>query len=576
MKKLLMTLIAAVIGWSAAQAVPAKPVPYTHVQSDGSTVTLMMQGGEFCHSLVTLDGLTVARNMNGDYCYSADGALSDVLAHDKGYRGIEEQAFIAAYRHEVSLAGRPSRYPRRGEENDHPQVPTLGSPRIPIILVNYTDVTFIDEDPLVTFQNQFNETEYSCLKYFESQSRGQFSPQFDILGPVDLPMDRAFYGANVRVYGTEVDAQLGTMIYDACTGLTDVDFSNYDNDGDGYVDVVVVLYAGVGEAQAWRLVPESVWPCQWDMQESFDWGCSTTGPFELNGVTIDRYAVFNELEGNSNASTNIDGIGTFCHEFGHCLGLPDFYHTGYGSVYGMSDWDIMDHGCYLNNGYTPAGYTSYERHFMGWMDLIDPVEDTCYVMAPLNTPEGTAVKVVNDANPDEYYLLEYRTKAGWDEYIAGEGIMVIHVDYDKEAWDNNNLNNNNSHQRMTIIPADNVWTVYSNSTDPWPLGERDSLTNNSVPPAAVFTGGYMNKPITAMAVNEEDGTASFWYMKKKTSLVGDVNGDGEVTIADVNTLIDAVLQDEPDSEIFDRADVNGDDELTIADVNVLIGLILNN
>ena len=129
---------------------------------------------------------------------------------------------------------------------------------------------------------------------------------------------------------------------------------------------------------------------------------------------------------------------------------------------------------------------------------------------------------------------------------------------------------------MTIIPADNVWTVYSNSTDPWPLGERDSLTNNSVPPAAVFTGGYMNKPITAMAVNEEDGTASFWYMKKKTSLVGDVNGDGEVTIADVNTLIDAVLQDEPDSEIFDRADVNGDDELTIADVNVLIGLILNN
>ena len=576
MKKIVLALIAGLMCWSVAHAVPAKPLPFTHIQSDGSAVTVMMQGGEFNHSLVTLDGLTVARDMKGDYCYSVNGALSDILAHDKGHRTLEEQAFLAAYRNDVTLVGQSCRGPRRTDENEHPQVPTIGSPRIPVILVNYTDVKFIDEDPAVTFQNQFNEMEYSCLNYFESQSRGKFSPVFDILGPVDLPMDRAFYGANVRVYGTEVDAQLGTMIYDACTGLPDVDFSDYDNDGDGYVDVVVVLFAGVGEAQAWRNVPESVWPCQWDMQESYEWGCSSTGPFMLNGVTIDKYAVFNELEGNSNTSTNIDGVGTFCHEFSHCLGLPDFYHTGGGSVFGMSTWDIMDHGCYLNNGYTPAGYTSYERHFMGWMELIDPVENTRYFMAPLNTPKGTAVKVVNDANPDEYYLLEYRTKTDWDEYIPGEGILILHVDYDKTAWDNNTPNNIGSHQRMTIIPADNVWTGYSNSTDVWPLGEKDSLTNNSTPAAVVFTGQYMNKPITGMSVDKENGTASFWFMKKDIQIVGDVNGDGEVTIADVNTLVNAVLEETPEGEIYKRADVDGDGEVTIADVNVLINLILNN
>jgi M6 family metalloprotease-like protein len=492
--------------------------------------------------------------------------LSDVVAHDKDNRSIEEQAFIIAYRNQMTLGAGASRMPRRADENTSPQVPTLGSPRIPIILVNYTDVVFIDEDPVATFQNQFNEKEYSCLHYFQSQSKGKFSPRFDILGPVNLPQTRAFYGANVYRYGQDLDTQLGTMIYDACQGVDgDLDFSDYDNDDDGYVDVVVVLYAGVGEAQAYRYVPESVWPCQWNMQESYDWGCSVIGPFQLDGVTIDRYAVFNELEGNNNYSTSIDGVGTFCHEFGHCLGLPDFYPTNGASYYGMGNWDIMDNGCYLNNAHRPAGYTSYERHFMGWMDLIDPVENTHYTLAPLNADEGTAVKVTNDANPDEYYLIEYRVHTGWDEFLPAEGIMILHVDYDKWAWDNNTPNNVGSHQRMTLIPADNILSNSTNQYDLWPLGEHDCLTNTSTPPAKVYTGGYMNKPITAMAVN--DGLASFWYMKR---LVGDINDDGEVNIADVNALIDGILSGNK-TEVMD---VNEDGEINIADVNTLIYLIV--
>ena len=566
-KRIFVSLLAAVMCCGLAMAVPAKPVPFTHTQSDGSTVTLIMRGGELHRSMATLDGLTVARAINGDYCYVADGALSDVRAHDQGHRGIEETAFIQAYRQQLSLGSHPSRLPRREGENTSPQVPTMGSPRIPIILVNYTDVKFIHENPVATFENQFNEMDKSCLHYFQSQSRGQFSPKFDILGPVDLPNSRAYYGTNKYIYGTEVDAQLGTMIYDACTTVQDVDFSHYDNDGDGYVDVVVVLYAGVGEAQAYRTVPESVWPCQWDMTESFAWGCSTTGPFQLDGVTIDKYAVFNELEGSSNYSTLIDGIGTFCHEFGHCLGLPDFYATNGGYNYGMSTWDIMDNGCYLDNAHTPAGYSSYERHFMGWMDLIDPIENTHYSLSPLNSESGTAVKVTNDANADEYYLLEYRTKTGWDAYLPGEGILVIHVDYDKAVWDANTPNNISNHQRMTIIPADGRLTSGSNKTDPWPQGSSDSLTNYSTPPAAVYTGGYMNKPITVMRIGE-DGIASFWYMRGNPC---DVNRDGEVNIADVNAVIGAILGG-AQGAIFD---VNGDDEANIADVNQIINWILN-
>ena len=572
MKRILIAIIALALGCTAALAVPAKPVPFTHTQSDGTTVSLVMRGGEFCHSLMTLDGLMVAMDAHGDYCYTAAGALSNVIAHDNGQRDINETAFIAAYHNVMTLESSSRRMPKRTEENTNPQVPTMGSPRIPVILVYYTDVAFIDENPVATFENQFNEMDHSCLHYFESQSRGQFSPQFDILGPVPMTHERAFYGGNIRVFGTECDKQLGTMILEACTGIDDqVDFTNYDNDGDGLVDVVVVLYAGVGEAQAWQQVPESVWPCQWDMEESYDWGCSASGPFSLDGVTINKYAVFNELEGSSNYSTSIDGIGTFCHEFSHCLGLPDFYPTNGGNAFGMSNWSLMDNGCYLDNGHTPSGYTSYERHFMGWMNLIDPVEDSQYSLAPLNTDEGTAVKVVNDANPNEYYLLEYRTKTDWDSYLPSEGILIIHVDYSQAAWDANTPNNVSSHQRMTIIPADNALNGYTSSTDTWPLGQLDSLTNYSTPAATVFTGGYMNKPITQMTVDKDNLLASFWYMKAPIALLGDVNSDGEVNIVDVNIVIDNILTGNQN----EKCDVNGDGEVNIADVNAIIDLILN-
>ena len=554
------------------QAVPAKPVPFTHTQSDGTTVTLMMRGGERNHSVMTMDGLTVQQTVNGDYCYAVGGAVSDVLAHNDGDRGIKEMAFVKAYREQMTLNAGIRRSPRRAEENENPQVPTMGSPRIPIILVNYTDVKFIHLNPVATFKNQFNEMEYSSLHYFEDQSRGLFSPQFDILGPVELPQTREYYGGNIRKFGQDVDQQLGTMIYDACTGLTGVDFSNYDNDGDGNVDVVVVLYAGVGEAQAWRNVPESVWPCQWDMQEALAWGCSTTGPFQLNGVTIDKFAVFNELDGSNNSSMRIDGVGTFCHEFGHCLGLPDFYDTA-GYSYGMSTWDVMDNGCYLNNAHRPAGYTSYERHFMGWMDLIDPKSNTHYTLAPLNAGGG-AVKVVNSANPNEYYLLEYRVKSGWDEYLPAEGMMILHVDYNKNAWDNNTVNTSASHQRMTLIPADNILTTSTNRADLWPQGALDSLTNNSVPAATVFTGGFMNKPITGMTVDSEQLVAGFWYMAG-FSLRGDSDGDGEVNIADITTIIDYLLSHDDSAINLESADADLDGDINIADIVAIIDYIMS-
>jgi len=451
----LSVLLLCSLVWSTAvMAVPAKRDVFVHVQSDGSSVTLMVAGDEWSHGIVTAsDRLAVKQVANGDYCYVVNGEVTSMVAHNEGERGVAELTLIERQREQMGVEQISGRRIAREESNDDPQVPCMDSPRIPIILVNYTDVQFVDDDPVATFEAQFNTNQLSCLNYFKDQSRGLFTPQFDILGPVQLDTVRSYYGGNDS-YG--YDKQLGTMVVEAVEGLKDsVDYSVYDNDGDGIVDVVIVLYAGVGEAQASRTVPSSVWPCQWSLDECYEWGYSTKGSFELNGVTINKFAVFNELSGSSNSGTTIDGIGTFCHEFSHCLGLPDFYPTNNASSYGMDSWSLMDYGCYNANGNVPVGYDAYERHFMGWIDLIEPVKGEKYTMTPINTDEGTAVKITNAANSDEYYLVEYRKRSGWDLYCAASGLMITHVDYNKKAWTDNTVNNTSSHQRMTIIPADN-------------------------------------------------------------------------------------------------------------------------
>ena len=173
-----------------------------------------------------------------------------------------------------------------------------------------------------------------------------------------------------------------------------------------------------------------------------------------------------------------------------------------------------------------------------------------------------------------YYLLEYRKQTGWDAYMAAEGILILHVDYDETAWENNTPNNLGNHPRMTIIPADNVLSNSSNRTDLWPLGEQDALTDETTPAAKVYTGGYMHKPITDMTISEDQSTASFGYMLKAPT-PGDANHDGEVNIADVNTVIDAILDGAQDTETLKYCDVNHDGEVTIADVSMIIDIILS-
>ena len=399
---------------------------------------------------------------------------------------------------------------------------SLGARKVPIILVEYQDKRFNNTREQIIQAMLTGNT--SVQQYFKDQSNGKYDPDFEVFGIYTLSQNRQYYGGNTS--GGD-DKGLGSMVTEACqmAAADGVSFNRFDTNSDNYCDVVIVIYAGVGEAQASYTVPSAIWPCNWNLQSASYYGMGGNGAFRPNGsnVYVNNFAVFNELHGSSDNTTTIDGIGTFCHEFGHCLGLPDFYDTNYGGHYGMGYWDIMDTGCYANDTYTPVGYSAYEKNFMGWIDYVIPNPGTHYTLPIWNQKDeetDKALFIQSDINGNEYFIIENRRQQGWDRYLPGQGLLIHHITYSAERWSANTPNNQNI-QLVTIMPADNSLSTNNESGDTWPRNDKSAFTDNSTPAAKLnmtasgnITGnaGYLGKPVTEMTIHG-DGTASFWYMK---------------------------------------------------------------
>lgn len=526
MKKTLLSLIALSLALPS-MGVTARKGIYTITQSDGSTIEVIKIGDERRHIYLTTDGIPVGRTSSAaDFHYLTTSGLSTLKAHNAGERSHAEQTFLSENAAELSgqqiLRSRASSRVKMQSATPSKktgEVVNKGQARIPVLLVQYSDKKFLDSNPRSTFEKFFRDGSTSARQYFEDQSNGLFQPQFDVYGPYTLSGKRATYGGN-DYWGN--DKGVGTMVAQACIGLAgQIDFSKYDNDGDGECDTVIVLYAGEGEASS--DVDESVWPCQWDLASS-DYGKS----LNYNSTKINRFAVFNELNVMSGAP-KVEGIGTFCHEFSHCLGLPDFYDTQYTGHFGMASWSLMDSGSYNDDGYTPIGYSAYEKEFMGWLKIDDATENTNYALPVFNSGNAAtdkAVKITNPADANEYYIIENRARQGWDTYIPADGLMISHVTYSQSAWDGNTVNDYDL-QRMTLVPADgelklNRYT-YAGETyyepdeqsllgDLWPYGNANELTDESTPSFNPNTGRAIGMPVTEMTRNN-DGSISFWIAK---------------------------------------------------------------
>lgn len=545
MKKEILLAALLVIGNCVAEAIPVKPgMKKTLTLSDGTTVVCERMGDEYLNWWQADDGTAYQLGEDNLYVAADLTALQD-LAVPKRIADHDRRADRLSKARKAATIG-----------GDH--ITYTGTKKGLIILVNFSDKSFATGHT-ANFYNKMannigNLTLYgfvgSIKDYFLSQSNDQFEVDFDIAGPVTVSQTYAYYGGNDS---SGSDKRPGEMVYEALQLVDDdIDFSDYDWDGDGEVEQVVVLYAGPGEASGGD--EDTIWPHESSLSNMV--GKTLT----LDGVTINTYACCNEIEYADSYYTveRVAGIGTICHEFSHCLGLADMYDILYSGYYGMSYWSIMDSGAYNGDSYCPANYTSFERIYCGWVEPIELSTATSVLNFPAWDSYPQPFIIYNSGNSDEYYLLENRQYEGWDESLYGAGMLILHVDFDETVWSYNYVNANanysnlyNDHQRCTIFPADNNTTVSlaGLAGDPYPgTSGNASLTDSSTPASTLYNANasgtyYMSKPITSITQND-DGTIAFDFMGGSTtnllynaieSLVAEsaTNPDALVSVYDV-------------------------------------------
>jgi immune inhibitor A len=550
MRRLLSTifgLLCVISTW----AVKAYPFPVEVRQGDGSMLTVVLHGDEYFHYYTTLDDVLLIQQ-GGNYYVAAtneEGQLTAtaMLAHNASERSDTEKQLIAAQDKQtfLSAAEKTSQMRRVKHEpiNDNGNIfPHQGSPRVVVILAEFQDTTFSISTPKQSFDEYFNAkkpfTDYgngetqnitSVRQYFKNVSFGQYTPDFDVYGPVKLPDSLKVYGGKSSQGN---DERIDLLFQHACSMVNDsVDFSQYDINKDGQVDLVIVIYAGYSQSMSSN-TNDCIWPKS-----------GTTNGGTYDGKRVSRFAVSAELNGFPNCWPSapfkrINGIGTLCHEFCHTLGLPDFYPTVNnvkGDNQAMEYWSLMDSGNYVSNGYAPVALNAWEREAFGWIEIPTLDNDTTLTIKPLDDG-GTAYRILNDYDDSghEYFIIENIQKIMQNYYQKGHGLVVYHVDYDAQRFSitSNSVNNIKGKPHMTVVPADGLLFSQYNvgktidgkviknadffnqlAGDPFPGTSNVTELNDTmnVVNFLIYTGDYLNKSLEN--IKEEDGVVTLTFRK---------------------------------------------------------------
>ena len=504
---MIVVLLSVHISGSIAMASPAYRGSVAVEEPDGRILQIQVHGDEWFNYTTTADGYVVERQSDG-FHYLVDSTLSATKLRARDAASVE----VAALRKTSEII--KGEYLERNRERfldkgaripslRAGRFPTHGSPRALVILVEFSDLGFQSATPKTDYEDMLNGENYtyngamgSCRKYYSDNSVGQFEPVFDVYGPVELERDYRYYGQNNPLTGSDLHA--GDMVIEACRAMEgEIDFSVYDTDGDGVIDNVYVFYAGYGAADSGQ--PDRIWPHSYDLSRD-------ERRVVVGGKRLGNYACSNEINYNTGRMT---GIGTFVHEFGHCLGLPDMYNTvSQSASFTPGEWDFMDYGMYNNQMRTPPCSSAYERFFLGWMEPAELIEPENLSLSPIS--ENNAY-IIRTNSADEYFLLENRQPAGWDSYIPGHGMLVWHIDYNKNVWDENRVNSNPSHQYVDIEEADNQRDLSSMAGDAFPGSANvTAITDDSQPNLRTWTGLGFGKTVTDIA-ESDDGVITFRF-----------------------------------------------------------------
>ncbi|WP_243347546.1 M6 family metalloprotease domain-containing protein [Parabacteroides sp. FAFU027] len=577
-----------------ALAVTANPEPVTIAQPDGSKLTLKLNGDERKHYSRTTDNYTVLQDSDGYYKYAIDslGKLKPgyIRAHNPENRKATESHFLQSIstglrqKDSTSVFGTHNTLKRASitqyliQPESGLRSATVPTQRYLVILVNFADVKFSRTN--ADFTNMLNQTGYtatgatgytgSVKDYYTENSMGNLVPQFDVVGPVTLSQNMAYYGGN-DASGNDLHPR--EMVLEACTlannAYSSLNFKNYDNDGDKVVDNIAIFYAGYAESNG--ASANTIWPHQWSVS-------GVSGNKLFDGVYVSSYSCSSELKGVS--GTTMEGIGTFCHEFGHVLGLPDLYDTDgadNGQFFDSNSFNLMASGNYNNNANTPPYLSIFERKIIGWSTSIRLSGDTTITGLSHIGNSNKAFYIHTNPQPapgendTEWFYLENRQQTGWDSYIPGHGLVITHVDLSDSAfvkyWNNGLGNAYASHPCYDLLEADGIANYASRSGDPFPgTSGRTDFTDSGIPNSLSREGVATATPVTQ--ITESSNLISFIVGKGVKSIstavtetVGDnlaiISQNGEIRLNGLVTGASASLYNVAGELLSDKTSTSG-------------------
>lgn len=401
-----------------------------------------------------------------------------------------------------------------------------------VILANFKDVKFQytreDFDNLLTQQGySINGATGSVKDYFDEQFQGQLEFDFHVSDIVTLSKNRAHYGGNDNDGNDKAPAE---MIAEACSlADAETDFSLYDDDNDGRVDNIFIFFAGEDEAEG--ADEECIWSHAWYIR-------SGAGiKLELDGTIIDRYACASELTiqywTNGEKETFISGIGTFCHEYSHTLGLPDFYDTDYEESGGVSAglWtrtSLMDGGNYNNNGNSPPYYNALERMIAGISEPTVLEKTGTYTLEAIHR-NGASYMLKTDSE-DEFFLFECREYHEWDKYIGGTGMLAYHINLSSGGFDKwlafNKVNTDPAFQKADLMEADGRADSFVSMDDFaasriritgifYPYEGHDTISADTSPGLTYRDGGHSECTIGSIRKEGDGSSIRFNFIGKE-------------------------------------------------------------
>ena len=494
-----------------ASARPARTGMYTFYQPDGTSFQGRCYGDEFYKIKTTSEGCAIVQGEDGWWCYAefdAEGARkssgyhvggivpSNVLGNSRSipYHKIKENALRKRQSH-VNDGREPLMRRMLGERPAETKAGNVKTKHGLVILAQYSDVKF--KHSKSNFADLLNKNGYSyngavgsAKQYFDDQFEGTVNFEFTVSDIVTLSNSMAYYGANDK---DGYDKKPEDMVVEACQKLDgSIDFSIYDDDNDGIIDNVFIFFAGEDEANG--ASEDCIWSHSWYVKS----GAGKT--VVLDGKTLDCYACTSEL----NYDKDLAGIGTFCHEYSHTFGLPDFYDTDYDDAGGWAAglWlstSLMDGGNMNNNDNTPPYYNAIEREILGLAKPVVLENDGVYTLSPI---QDNLVYRLDTDKDDEYYLFECRSNNGWDKHIGGNGMLIYHIDkttrYLTRWTEDNTVNAFQSHQCADLIEADSrtdaitestYYTAFKNISGVFfPYNSVNSLTPTSNPVLKFWSG----------------------------------------------------------------------------------------